>query len=166
MMARLLPHPLVSLTIFVLWMMLNETMAPGPALVGVLVALLGGRALARVVPTPRRRGAPWRRLGVALRLAGAVAVDIARSNYAVARVILGRRPERRAGFIRIPLALREPEALAMLACILTATPGSAWVDHDPETGILLLHVLDLVEEEEWVALVKQRYEAPLMEIFG
>jgi multicomponent K+:H+ antiporter subunit E len=30
---------------------------------------------------------------------------------------------------------------------------------------LLLHVLDLIDQESWVRIIKQRYEQPLMEIF-
>ena len=61
--------------------------------------------------------------------------------------------------------MRNESALAALACVLTATPGTAWVEFDTETGILLLHVLDLIDEESWVHIVKDRYEQPLMEIF-
>lgn len=161
-MRRILPHPLVSGSILVLWLLLNRTVAPGQALVGLGVALIAGWALSLL-----DQGMPrLRRPGVALKLAGRVALDIARSNLAVARIILGRRTDRRAGFIRMQLALRDPQALAVLACILTATPGSAWVEFDPEGGWLLLHVLDLGDEEEWVRLVKDRYEQPLMEIFA
>lgn len=157
----LLPHPLISAGLFLLWLMLNGTIAPGPALVGLVIALIGGWALAPLDP-----GRPkLRRLDVMLRLTGKVLIDIAASNLAVARIILLRRKDRRAGFIRIPLAMRDPQALAVLACILTATPGSAWAEFDAEEGSLLLHVLDVGEEEEWVRLVRERYEAPLMEIF-
>ncbi|WP_421992602.1 Na+/H+ antiporter subunit E [Roseococcus sp.] len=162
-MRRLLPHPLVSAGLFVLWLLLNRTVAPGPALVGLVVALLGGWSLA-LLDHARPR---IRRPGLALRLLGWVLLDVARSNLAVLRVILQRDGDRRAGFVRIPLALRDPQALAVLACILTATPGSAWVEYDSEEGWLLLHVLDLeAEGGDWVRFVKERYEAPLMEIFG
>lgn len=160
-MRKLLPHPLVSAGIFLLWLLLNRTTAPGPALVGLAVALLGGWALARLSPG----GPKPRRPDLMLLLAGRVLVDIARSNIAVARIILERRGGRRAGFVRIQLALREPQALAVLACILTATPGSAWAEFDAAEGQLLLHVLDLGEDDAWVRLVKDRYERPLMEIF-
>ena len=53
----------------------------------------------------------------------------------------------------------------MLSCIVTSTPGTAWVEYAPDSGILLIHVLDLVDKDEWVALIKNRYEALLMEIF-
>lgn len=156
-----LPHPYVSGGLFVMWLLLNQTAAPGPALVGAVVALLGGWALALLRPGHPR----IRRIGAVLRLAGVVLVDIARSNLAVVGVILGRRKDRRAGFIRIQLSLRNPLALAILACILTATPGTAWVEYDPEDGWLVLHILDLIDEESWVRIVQDRYEQPLMEIF-
>ncbi|EHL99466.1 putative monovalent cation/H+ antiporter subunit E [Acetobacteraceae bacterium AT-5844] len=160
-MRRLLPHPYMSASLFLMWMLMNESVSPGPALLGLAFALLGGWALAMLQPLPLR----IRRWGTALRLAGVVAVDIARSNLGVALVILHPRADRRQGFIRIPLALRNDTALATLACILTATPGTAWVEFDRESGVLLLHVLDLIDEESWVRIVKGRYEQPLMEIF-
>ena len=103
-----------------------------------------------------------------LKLAGRVTVDIVRSNIAVARLILrdGRDSRRRSGFVRIPLDLTEPNALATLAMIVTATPGTAWMDYTPDTGELLLHVFDLIEDEDWVRVIKSRYEAPLLEIFA
>ncbi|WP_159992874.1 Na+/H+ antiporter subunit E [Roseomonas sp. 18066] len=156
-----LPHPILSAWLWLMWLLLEQSARPGPLLVGLVVALLGGRAMAMLQPQRVR----IRRPGLILKLAGAVLVDVARSNLAVALVVLKPRPERHAGFIRVPLALRNPNALAALACIMTATPGTAWVEFDVEDGELLLHVLDLVDEADWVRIVKDRYEQPLLEIF-
>ena len=49
--------------------------------------------------------------------------------------------------------------------VLTSTPGTAWLEYNSLSRTVLIHVLDLVEEEEWRALIKGRYEALLMEIF-
>ncbi|MBC9206111.1 Na+/H+ antiporter subunit E [Roseomonas aerophila] len=160
-MRRLFPHPLMSIALFAMWMLLNETVAPGPALVGLVLAVAAGWVMTSLRPTRSR----IRRPGVILRLALHVIVDIARSNLAVAQVILRPRKDRRQGFLRVQLALRDENALAALACILTATPGTAWVEYDTETGWLLLHVLDLIDEDSWISIIKQRYEQPLMEIF-
>ncbi|PHK94190.1 Na+/H+ antiporter subunit E [Pseudoroseomonas rhizosphaerae] len=157
----LLPHPVISAGLLAFWLMASRSVAPGPMLVGAIIALLGGWALTLLDP-PKVR---IRRPGLILQLAGRVFVDIIRSNLAVARIVLSRRLPRRTGFLHIPLALREPHALAVLACILTATPGTAWLEFDAEEGWLLIHVLDLIDEEEWVRIVKERYEAPLLEIF-
>ncbi|MDN3567405.1 Na+/H+ antiporter subunit E [Paeniroseomonas aquatica] len=157
----LLPHPLLSAGLLVMWLLMNQTLQPGPALVGALVALLGGWALALLRPGRSR----LRRPGTILRLAGQVAVDVVRSNIGVAKVILLRRPDRRSGFIRVRLTLRDPQALAVLAVILTATPGTAWLEFDAGEGWLLLHVLDLIDEADWTRIIRDHYERPLLEIF-
>ena len=85
----------------------------------------------------------------------------------MARIILQPRAPgaRRSGFVAVPLAMRDPRGLSALACILTATPGTVWVDYDARSGIMLMHVLDLVDEETWVRTIKEKWERPLMEIF-
>jgi len=93
--------------------------------------------------------------------------DIVRSNFNVARIVLGfrRGRELRSGFVKIPLKLKDPHGLAVLAGIITSTPGTVWVGHDVETSTLTLHVLDLHDEAVWIAWVKEPYERLLREIF-
>ena len=108
-----------------------------------------------------------RRLVTALRLAAFVLADIVRSNIAVARIILGLGQRRMiSGFVKIPLELRNPYGLVVLACIVTSTPGTVWVDFNEASATLTIHVLDLVDETEWVRTIKGRYERPLLEIFA
>lgn len=158
-MSRLVPHPLLSLGLLLMWLLLNR-FSPGHLLLGGAVAFVAGQAMsALAAPAPRIRS--WSSV---LRLFGLVMVDIVRSNLAVARLIVTGAP-RKAGIVEIDLALREPTALALLAIVVTATPGTAWLDYDRSRGRLLLHVFDLVDPAEWIALVKGRYEPLLMEIF-
>jgi multicomponent K+:H+ antiporter subunit E len=161
-MTRLLPFPLVSAGLLVLWLLLNQTLSLGQILLGLAVALAGGRALAALQP-PKAR---IRRPGVILRLTSLVLADIVRSNLAVARIVLGfGRRELTSGFVNIPLDLRDPYGLAALACIITSTPGTLWVSFDAAKGVLTIHVLDLIDEREWVRTIKGRYERHLLEIF-
>jgi multicomponent K+:H+ antiporter subunit E len=99
------------------------------------------------------------------RLLGTAIWDVIRSNVAVAGIILLRRTQPNSGFVHIPLDTSNHYCLAGLACIITATPGTLWVEHDSRRNVLLLHVLDLVDEEYWVEFIKHRYERLLMEIF-
>lgn len=150
------------LVLLVLWLVLNETLAPGHVLLGTAIALLGVRAMR----TLRRHPGPVRRPLAGVKLLFAVMGDVLRSNIAVARIVLGFGPPRRtAGFLAVPLTLRAPAGLAALACIVTATPGTSWVRYDRDDNLLTLHVLDLADGEALVHEVKQRYERPLMEIF-
>lgn len=157
---HLIPFPLLSLALLAMWILLTG-FSPGHVLLGALIALVVSRTMLSLRPER-----PTLRIGrAAARLAVIVMIDIIRSNIAVAKIILLRPPERRSGFIELPTALRSPDALALLAIIITATPGSLWVQHDAHRHIILIHVLDLVDEEQWVELIKLRYERLLTEIF-
>jgi multicomponent K+:H+ antiporter subunit E len=61
--------------------------------------------------------------------------------------------------------MRSPWGLAALAVIITSTPGTLWVNFDTAKGLLTIHVLDLIDENAWIATIKGRYERRLMEIF-
>lgn len=161
-MRRLLPFPLVAAGLFVLWLLINQTLTWGQLLLGAAAALAGQWVLTALQPPNAR----MRRLGAMFRLASQVLADIVRSNIAVARIVLGLgRRERRPGFVHIPLELRDPYGLAALACIITSTPGTLWVSFDSTRGILMIHVLDLIDETEWIQTIKDRYERLLLEIF-
>jgi multicomponent K+:H+ antiporter subunit E len=159
-MMRLLPYPLVSAGLLGLWLLLTQALSLGQILLGSVLALVGGWALTALQP----RKARVRQVGAILRLSSLVLADITRSNIAVGRIVLGLGgPKRRSGFVNIPLDLRDPYALAALACIITATPGTLWVNFD--AGVLTIHVLDLIDDSEWVRTIKSRYERHLLEIF-
>src|SRR5215470_9094784 len=94
-------------------------------------------------------------------------VDIVRSNLDVCRIVLspGRRG-RSSGFVSFPLELNHPAGLAILACIVTATPGTSWARYDAARGILTIHMLDVHGDDRWIREFKARYESRLLEIFG
>lgn len=162
-MTRLVPFPFVSASLLVFWLVLNQTFSLGQILLGGAVALFSGWALATLRP-PKARP---RRLAAIIRLAALVIADIVRSNIAVARIILGLGRKRwTSGFVEIPLELRDPYGLAALACIITSTPGTLWVDFNETRGTLTIHVLDLVDKAEWLRIIKGRYERLLLEIFA
>jgi multicomponent K+:H+ antiporter subunit E len=161
-MTHFLPFPLVSAGLLVLWLMLNQTLSPGHVLLGAVAAFVGGWLLTALeAPTNRIR-----KTTVVFRLAALVFADIIRSNIAVARIILGlAKKQGISGFVDIPLDLRNPYGLAALACIITSTPGTLWVNVDTAKGILTIHVLDLIDESDWFRTIKGRYERLLLEIF-
>jgi multicomponent K+:H+ antiporter subunit E len=161
-MSGVLPYPLLSLVLLILWLLLNQSVSAGHVILGSVIAVLASWAMAALRPQKPR----IRRPGAALRLAGMVVIDILRSNLAVGRIIVGsREPGVNAGFMTIPLELRSRHGLAVLSILITSTPGTIWMNYDAAKGTLLLHVLDLVDETVWVRTIKGRYERLLMEIF-
>lgn len=161
-MTRWLRHPFLFLSLLAMWLLLNQSLAPGQLLLGAVLAL-GGTALAARLRPPRGRI----RVAAMAQLLSVVFADIVQSNIAVARIVLGLGARgRSAGFLSMPLELRHPGGLAVLACIVTATPGTSWASYDAERGILVIHVLDLADQQAWVRTFKQRYERRLLEIFA
>lgn len=162
MIRRWLPYPLLSALLAVIWLVFKQGVSPGTVLLGIVLGVALGQVFGLLRPPQARvRNAP-----VAARLLLRVLLDIVRSNLAVARLILvGGGRTVRSGFVSIPLTLTDHHGLAVLACIITSTPGTVWVSYDPASSVLLIHVLDLVDEESWVATIRQRYERPLLEIF-
>ena len=160
-MSRLIPHPVVSLALILMWLMLTR-FSLGYLILGTALALLAGwayDALHPVRPAIRR----W---AVVPRLVVTLFLDILRSNVAVARLLLTEgRSSRRSAFVEIPLTMRNENALALLAIILTATPGTVWLEYLSDTGRLTLHVFDGAEADYYRRVVKDTYQPMLQEIF-
>ncbi|MBB6260758.1 multicomponent K+:H+ antiporter subunit E [Paenochrobactrum gallinarii] len=158
----LFPYPVLFAALLLFWLLLND-FTIGALIFGSIVAFVACHAMTALVPQkPRIRS--YRLIPV---LVWRVALDILQSNIAVTKIILSRHDRgRRAGFVAIPLQLTDRMGLAILACIITATPGTAWVDYHAASGELLIHVLDLKDAQEWRDSIKQRYEELLLEIFA
>lgn len=155
-------YPLMSLFMFLGWLALAETVTPGQVLLAAVIGIGGALMISRLHLPPLTLKRPR----VMLRLLYWVSSDIIRSNFDVARLILGRPSAgEHSNFLMIPLDMRNRAGLALLSCIITATPGTIWVSYDPVSGELLLHILDLKDEDQWNRTIKYRYERLLMEIF-
>lgn len=161
-MTRIIPHPLLSAALALMWLLLTS-FSVGNLVLGVLIALVAGWTTSNLHP-PKPRIRRWTAIP---KLMGIVVWDILKSNISVARVLLmgPDHPNYHSGFVELQLKLRDQNALALLAIIVNATPGTAWLEYEAEDGHLLLHVLDLRSEDDWQTLIRDRYEALLMEIF-
>lgn len=160
-MKRWLPHPLMAALLLLAWLLLQQSLTPGTILVGLILAVFLSRQWQRLQP-PRVR---LRQLACLLALGARVFIDIVASNWAVARLILSHRAHA-SGFVAIDLELTQPAGLAVLAGIITATPGTIWISHDPDRRVLVIHVLDTASRETLVRNIKQYYERALLEVFG
>lgn len=159
---RLLPHPVLSASLLVIWLVLNQTVQPGHVLLG---AILGwGLPLLTRAYWPERP--PFHGLPRLWRLFLVVNWDILRANLTVARLTL-TRPARtlQPQFATVPLDCRNPYSIALLLGIITITPGTISVDLDEEHGLVLVHWLHEPDPGGAVALIKSRYEEPIREIF-
>ena len=160
-MNRWLPQPLLSLSLWVVWLLLGNTMAPGQILLGLLIALTLPLFTVRFWPDRPRLRRPLKILIYILVLLW----DITLANLTVARLILGPTTRLRPAFIRLPLDLCNDFAIVVLTNTISLTPGTVSADLSPDRRSLLIHALDVDDPEQMVAHLKRRYEQPLQEIF-
>jgi len=158
-MKRLLPHPILSLMLLGLWLLLVNSVSLGQWLLG--------SALAVVIPLYTARfwtsGLRIRRPLVLLRFAAVVLYDILVANVAVARLVAGPLERVRPGFIRMPLRLRGDVAVSLLANTVSLTPGTLSAFLSADRTELVIHALQADDPDAIVAAVRERYEQPLID---
>ena len=162
MMRLLFPAPLLSVALFVLWLLLNHSISKGHIVLGAILGLMIPILTRGLRPLPVRVRHPW----IILKLFVTVVIDTSVSNFQVLRfLVFPKLRKHKAAFVHIPLELQDPNALAVLAMITCITPGTAWAEISRDRSILLMHVLEVDNHEEIIEHVKTKYERPLMEIF-
>lgn len=159
---KIFPHPVLSVVLAIVWVLLVNTLT--------LNAVVFGAILGLVVPWLTRAYWPDApRLRNPLMIAEYMLVvlwDIVLANVQVAMIILFKSDAaRRPGWITVPLDLRTPEAITVLAGTITMTPGTVSSDLSADGHAILVHCLHAPDPEAVRDQIKNRYERRLMEIF-
>ncbi|MBL0165677.1 MAG: Na+/H+ antiporter subunit E [Propionivibrio sp.] len=162
MLKQLIPRPVLSLTVLLLWIAITNAGSLGLLLLGLLLALIIPRQTLSFWPQAPRLANPLR----ALRFLGVFALDIVVANWGVARRIIGPPERLSPALVEIPLDLRDPFLATLLGSIVSLTPGTVSIDVDQKHWVLLVHALDAPDPQALIDEVKNRYEAALKEIFA
>ncbi|NNU80151.1 Na+/H+ antiporter subunit E [Halovulum dunhuangense] len=162
MLRKLLPHPLLSLTLTLVWLALVNTVTPGNLLLGAILGIAVPILTAPYWPNRPRIRHP-------LKIAEYILVvlwDIVIANIEVARIIVFRRNEDiHSKWVCIPLELTSPEAITVLAGTITMTPGTVSATLSADGSSLLVHCLHTDDPDGVRDGIKARYESRLKEIF-
>lgn len=153
----------MTCALLIAWIMLTGSLSAGQLTLGFVLSF----SLILLSTRLRPERAYPRRIWAMIKLFFIVLKDIYMSNMHVMWLTLKASSSNQpvAGFVNIPLNLRDPHAIALLACIINYVPGTVWSGLTESGYILRLHVFGLESEEEWHHTVQQRYEPLLMEIF-
>lgn len=160
-MYRLLPHPMLTLILVGIWLLLVNSIHIGQIVLGLLLGWMIPLLTTQFWPERVRIYKPF----YLLRFVGIILIDIVQANFTVARLILDNPDRLQPAFVSVPLILKSDLAISFLANVITLTPGtvSAHLSHD--RCHLLVHALHVSNTEELVNTIKSRYETPLKEIF-
>lgn len=159
----LLPHPILTLLLAVVWILLQNEFSAGMAVFGVILGVIITKITA--IWWPERPA--MLSIGKFARYAMIVLWDIMIANVQVAWIVLTKsNANLKPAWIVIPLELRAPEAITILAGTITLTPGTVSADLSDEGHSLLVHVLHTDDPDAERDSIKERYERRLKEIFA
>lgn len=158
----LFPHPFLTLLLTIVWVLLQNEFSAGMAVFGLILGIVIPRITSIWWPdTPKGF-----RLGKMTIYSFIVVWDIIVANVQVAWIVLTvPNSKLKPAWIIVPLELRQPEAITMLAGTITLTPGTVSADLSTEGNSLLVHVLHTDDPEAVLDDIKTRYERRLLEIF-
>lgn len=160
---RLLPHPLLTLMLTVVWTLLQNEVSAGMVIFGLILGI--------IIPILTSAWWPDRpsgfRMGKMIIYCLIVIWDIMVANVQVAWIVLTRPNSKlRPAWVVVPLELRQPEAITILAGTITLTPGTVSADLSDAGHSLLVHALDTEDPDAVRDEIKHRYERRLLEIFS
>ena len=161
MLTRLIPHPLLSVTLVLVWLALVNKFTLGNLILGTGFGLVIPMLTAPYWPD-RRESRPLRVIEYVL----VVLWDIVVANVQVAAIILFKRErDIRSHWIVVPLELTSAEAITVLAGTITMTPGTVSATLAADGGCILVHCLHTDDPDAVRDEIKSRYERRLKEIF-
>lgn len=162
MLRRVFPHPLMTVTLVIVWMLLVNKLAVGSLVLALFLGITIPLVIAPFWPNrPRIRSVP-----ALLAYTALVIWDIILANIAVAKIVLFKPNDQiRSAWITVPLDLRTPEAITILAATITLTPGTVTADMSACGRALLIHSLHAPDPDAIRDEIKSRYEARLKRIF-
>ncbi|MBL9046256.1 MAG: Na+/H+ antiporter subunit E [Tabrizicola sp.] len=161
MVRRLYPHPNLSLTLVILWLLLVNGLSLGQLLLATGLGTLIPLLTSIWWPDRPRIHRPYGLFAYGM----LVLWDVIIANFQVARIILFLPRDRiRSAWLTVPLDLTSPEAISLLAGTITMTPGTLTADFSGDGRALLVHALHAPDPASLVATIKSRYEARLKRI--
>ncbi len=162
MLMRLIPHPLLSLTLVLVWLGLVNKFTLGNLILGTAIGLIIPMVTAAYWPD---RPVLRRPLKIAEYML-VVLWDIIVANVQVAIIILFRRESTiHSHWIPVPLEITSAEAITVLAGTITLTPGTVSATLAADGSCILVHCLHTDDPDGVRDGIKARYERRLKEIF-
>lgn len=162
MLRTVLPHPILTLFLAVIWLGLVNKVTPGNVLLGLGLGIAIPMMTAAYWPDRPRLARPLKIAEYML----IVLWDIVVANFQVASIILFKRnADIRSAFIAVPIDLTAPEAITVLAGTITMTPGTVSAMLSADGRSILVHALHAEDPDAVRDGIKHRYERRLKEIF-
>lgn len=156
-MRQLLFHVFLTLT----WLLLTGNLSLANIVLG---AVLSYMMLALAVFRAEERGY-IHRLPAAVGLLCYFLIELVKANVHVAWEILGPRLTMTPGVVAVPLDLKTPFAITLLANLITLTPGTLTMEVSEDHSTLYVHGMYVSDPDRFREEIKRGFERRVMEVF-
>lgn len=161
-MNKLFPQPLLSLTLLVIWLLVQMSFSLGNIIMGAILGFVVPLLTAKFWPdSPSIKSYPKLFKYIVVFL-----YDVLVANVQVAAWILGPQDKLRPRWLYMPLEVQDPFSITLLAATISLTPGTVSAHISADRKLLVIHCLNSPDDEAAVQGMKDRYEKPILEIFG
>ena len=158
---KILPQPGFSAVLFMTWILAYESLDPKTLLIGASAAIVLPALTHHFWPEVLR----VRRWGMLIKFLFIFVYDIIVANIQVAGLVLGPSEKLRPAFLEVPIVLTNPMVISMLSAVISLAPGTVAANLSGDRKTLLVHMLHTEDSKGAIQRIKERYEAPLKEIF-
>lgn len=91
------------------------------------------------------------------RLVWMVVDEVIRSTWLVATIVVGLRPLAHPGILKVPMYDHSERAVAIVAFLVTLTPGSFVIAFDWDERVMLIHYVDISDPDQLRAQVNRYF---------
>ncbi|MFN4169062.1 MAG: Na+/H+ antiporter subunit E [Pannonibacter phragmitetus] len=91
--------------------------------------------------------------------------ELVMSAWRVARIVIRPKLDLNPGFIAFPLTVESDFEIALLANLITLTPGTLSVDVSEDRKVLYIHCIDVPDPEGTITDIRNGFERKIMEAF-
>jgi multicomponent Na+:H+ antiporter subunit E len=151
---------LLNVLLALVWVALTADFRPSNFAVGFVLAYL----LLALLERPLASFGYLRRVRSVAAFIGFFLWQLLIANLRVAYTVLSLRPNLVPGIVAIPLSITRPAAIALLANVITLTPGTLSLDISSDRRVLYVHTFAVGDVERFRASIKQGFEQRILEI--
>lgn len=150
---------MLNLLIAATWMFLNDTWSIVTFFIGYVIGMFFILFMRRFFPGRKFYGV---KLFAIVKLFLLFIRELMKSSYIVLKQITARKITVQPGIFKLKTDLTSDMEITLLSSLITLTPGSVVMEVDPAEGILYIHAMDIVENEESVTKTKIMFEKAIM----
>jgi multicomponent Na+:H+ antiporter subunit E len=95
---------------------------------------------------------------------GFILWEITKANFQSVRESFYPKSKLEPAIVKVPLEAKTDIEITFLANIISLTPGTLIMDVSSDKKVIYIHVMHLLDKEEFIKEIKIKFEKPLLEL--